>query len=243
MIKINKRLGLYTIVSALIFVLILIFFAIQKYSTEVGKISLGINIINHAKPNKISLDVPYINEAPDGNFSGNWKNACEEASMIMVEKYYLGEKTVGVNEAKAAMQLLFDYQDRLYGSNVNSDAQRTKDIIDNNLHYTATIIENPSIEQLKQQIQKKQPVITLHYGFTLHNPNIPFAVNGSYYHQMVLIGYDDTTKEFITNDDGDQKYGPSHRYGYDLFMSSLHDYSYVTRKTNLPARVIFTSSK
>lgn len=243
MIKINKRLGLYAIVSVLIFVLILIFFAIQKYGTEVGKISLGINIINHAKPNKISLDVPYINEAPDGNFSGNWKNACEEASMIMVEKYYLGEKAVGVNEAKSAMQLLFDYQDRLYGSNVNSDAQRTKDIIDNNLHYTATIIENPNIEQLKQQIQKKQPIITLHYGFTLQNPNIPFAVNGSYYHQMVLIGYDDTTKEFIVNDDGDQKYGANHRYGYDLFMNSLHDYNYSTRKTNLPARVIFTSSK
>jgi hypothetical protein len=161
----------------------------------------------------------------------------------MVEKYYLGEKTVGVNEAKQAMQELFDYQDRLYGSNVNSDAQRTAEIINTNLNYNATIIENPSIEQFKQQIQKKKPIITLHYGFDLHNSNIPFAVNGSYYHQMVVIGYDDTTKEFIVNDDGDQKYGANHRYGYDLFMNSLHDYRYSTRKTDGPARVIFTNPK
>jgi uncharacterized protein YvpB len=194
-------------------------------------------------PKQLILPVPYINEAPDGNFSGNWKNACEEASMTMVEKYYSGVKSVGINEAMESMQKLFDYQDKTYASNADSDAQRTVEIINNNLNYTATIIENPSIEQIKKQIQKKRPVITLHYGFELHNPNIPFAVYGSYYHQLVVVGYDDTTKEFVVHDDGDQKYGANHRYKYDLFMNSLHDFVYATRKTNGPARVIFTSKK
>ncbi|MCX6730199.1 MAG: C39 family peptidase [Candidatus Portnoybacteria bacterium] len=215
---------------------------IGKYNTEERDTLLN-KIIYFQRPTKLILDVPFINEAPDGNFSGNWKNACEEASMTMVEKYYLGEKFVSIKEAMDAMQKLFSYEDRVYGSNADSDAQRTMEIINNNLNYTATIIENPTIEQIKKQIQKKRPVITLHYGFELHNLNIPFAVYGSYYHQMVVIGYDDATKEFIVHDDGDQKYGANHRYGYDLFMGSLHDFDYSTRKTNLPARVIFTSPK
>ncbi|MDP2947446.1 MAG: hypothetical protein Q8N88_05005, partial [Nanoarchaeota archaeon] len=97
---------------------------IKKFNQENGNLLFTLNI-NILKPNKLILDVPYINEAPDGNFSGNWKNACEEASMTMVEKYYLGEKFVSVNEAMISMQKLFDYQDRMYGSNADSDAQRT----------------------------------------------------------------------------------------------------------------------
>jgi len=60
---------------------------------------------------------------------------------------------------------------------------------------------------------------------------------------MVVVGYDDTTREFIVHDDGDQKNGTNYRYEYDLFMNSLHDYIYVTNTTNGPARVIFTSKK
>jgi hypothetical protein len=232
-------------VIAILFLFLAFFILIRSinlYQIE-SEDPLFILNINNLIPKQLILPVSYINEAPDGNFSGNWKNACEEASMTMVENYYLGNKYVSIKQAMDAMQKLFDYQDEIYGSNADSDAQRTMEIINNNLNYTATIIENPTVQQIKKEIQKKRPVITLHYGFELHNPNIPFAVYGSYYHQMVVIGYDDIKKEFIVHDDGDQKYGANHRYGYDLFMNSLHDFDYVTRKTNLPARVIFTSKK
>ncbi len=215
---------------------------IEVYNTENQNISLS-PIINLYIPKQLIIDVPYINEAPDGNFSGNWKDACEEASMIMVEKYYSGIKAVSISEAKNAMQKLFDYQDKIYGSNHNSDAVRTTEIIKNVLSYNAEIKTNPTIRNIKNQIINKQPVISLHYGFDLKNPNIPFAVNGSYYHMMVVVGYDDKTSEFIVHDDGDQKNGANYRYGYDLFMNSLHDYVYATNKTNGPARVIFTSKK
>lgn len=215
---------------------------IEVYSTENQNASLS-QITNLQIPKQVILGVPYINEAPDGKFSGNWKDACEEASMIMVEKYYSGIKTVSINEAKNAMQKLFDYEDKIYGSNHNSDAIRTVEIIENNLSYNAEIKTNPTIRDIKNQIAKKQPVISLHYGFDLKNPNIPFAVNGSYYHMMVVVGYDDAIKEFIVHDDGDQKNGANYRYGYDLFMNSLHDYVFATDTTTGPARVIFTSKK
>jgi hypothetical protein len=237
----KKHLLFYITILILFLVFAFLIFKIQKYRQELWQEIQSSKIIHQEKVNKLILDVPYINEAPDGNFSGNWKNACEEASMTMIGKYYLGEKSVSVIEAMTSMQILFDMQNRLYGSSANADGQMITDLVNNYLSYKATLKTNPTINEIKKELAQKHPVISLHYGFNLHNPNIPFAVHGSYYHAMVIVGYDDTTKEFITNDDGDQKYGTSHRYKYDLFMGSLHDYNFATNRTDGPARVIFTN--
>ena len=235
----KKHLFFYIIILFLLVVFGFLLFKIEKYKQENKNLSDQITIIQ--QPTQLILDVPYINEAPDGNFSGNWKNACEEASIAMVEKYYLGEKSVSIEEAKNYMQNLFDIEDRLYNTNASSDAARTAEIINNYTLFKATVKDNPTITDIKKQIVKNRPVISLHYGFDLKNKDIPFAINGSYYHMLVIVGYDDATKEFVTNDDGDMKNGKNHRYGYDLFMNSLHDYNLVLNKTNGPARVIFTN--
>jgi hypothetical protein len=152
---------------------------------------------------------------------------------------------VSVSEAKSFMQMLFDVQNKLWGSNVNSDATRTKQLIDENTIYNGKILYNPTINDIKTEIQQGRPVISLHYGFDLHNKNIPFvpAPRGSSYHMMVIIGYDDATNEFITNDDGDQVAGANHRYGYDLFMNTLHDYIYSHGQADGTPVVIFTYPK
>lgn len=197
----------------------------------------------HALLDKVNLAVPYTNEAPDDNWTGPWKNACEEASMVTAEKYYLGQRTMTKAEAKAFMQMLFNQQDNLYGSNADSDAARTAYLINNFSSYGAVVKDNPTIEEIKAEINQRRPVISLHYGFDLKNKNIPFLASGSSYHMMVIVGYDDLKKEFITNDPGDRKEGKNHRYGYSLFMNTLHDFSFKTKKANGPARVIFTYPK
>lgn len=191
----------------------------------------------------VSLDLPYINESPDGSWTGPWKNACEEASIAMAENYYLGRNQVGVKDAMSFMNFLFKKEDQIWGSNSDTDALRTAKLINDYTVYNGTIIDNPTIEQIKKELQQKRPVISLHYGKTLNNPNIPFLATGSYYHMMIIIGYDDTTEEFITHDTGDIKTGTKHRYKYELFMESLHDFDFTSRKANGPARVIFTYPK
>lgn len=198
-----------------------------------------------AKLTKVNLDVPYIHEAPDNNWAGPWKNACEEASMAMVEKYYLGKSIVAVKEAKVFMTMMFAKQNNIWGSNADSDAQRTARLINDYTVYNAKIMDNPAIEDIKKEVQQKRLVISLHYGFDLKNKNIPFVPlpRGTSYHMMVIVGYDDETKEFIVNDTGDRKDGKNHHYGYELFMNSLHDFDFKVHKANGPARVIFTYPK
>lgn len=48
----------------------------------------------------LALEVPYVNEAPQGIFTGPWKNACEEASIAMAEGYYLGKKQLQIRKPK-----------------------------------------------------------------------------------------------------------------------------------------------
>jgi uncharacterized protein YvpB len=191
----------------------------------------------------INLTVPYIKEVPAGTSGGNWKNACEEASFAMLEKYYTGKKIMNVAEGKAFMIMLFNKQNALYGSNVNSDMAQSKYLINTYSSYNAKIIDSPAIAQIKREIDAGRPVITPHYGFGLHNKNIPFLRTGTSYHMMVITGYDDAKKQFIVNDPGDTVDGQGYRYSYDLFMSTIHDYSYKTKKANGPARAIFTFPK
>lgn len=191
----------------------------------------------------IVFEVPYVNEAPHGIFAGPWKNACEEASITMVEGYYLGKNTVPTNEAEKFMEMLFEKQDALYGSNSNSDAARTAEMINRYSSYGAFIKENPTLLEIKLEINQGRPVLTPNYGFSLKNPNIPFLASGSSYHMVVVIGYNDKTREFITNDSGDEKTGAGYRYGYDLFMATIRDYDYSTSKVSGPSRAIFTFRK
>lgn len=192
---------------------------------------------------KVSLTVPFVTEAPEGNWKSPWINACEEASMVMVEGYYAGKSEIEPAEAADKMRELFAYQNEVWGSNANSDAARTVKIIEDNFAYGARAVINPTKDDIKAELRAGRPVISLHYGKDLQNKNVPFATYGSYYHMIVVTGYDDATQEFITNDDGDEKTGFGYRYGYDLFMRSLHDYNFATKKTDLPATVIFTEKK
>ncbi|MFA5187839.1 MAG: C39 family peptidase [Patescibacteria group bacterium] len=195
--------------------------------------------------NSVILAVPYINESPDGNWTGYWKNACEEASIAMVENFYLGKQTVSTKDAMDFMNNLFTIENKIFGSNTNTDAKQTVQLINDYSSYKAVIKEAPTVEDIKSELQQNRPVIVPLYGFDLHNKNIPFvpAPRGTSYHMIVIIGYDDTTKEFITNDDGDNKQGASHHYGYDLLMNAIHDWSYVTKQADGPAKAIFTYPK
>lgn len=163
--------------------------------------------------------------------------------MLMVDKFYKGIKKVTDADAKKEMTLLFQYQDKMWGSNANSDSARTVEIIRSQLSYDADISATPTVASIKAEIVAGHPVIMPVNGKELGNPNIPFLASGSFYHMLVIIGYDDNTGEFITNDDGDNKAGAGRRYKYAPFLASVHDYVTKTRKTDGPMLAIITSPR
>src|SRR3989338_1557729 len=78
--------------------------------------------------------------------------------------------------------------------NSNLDIVSNFDIRISNFH----IIENPTVEQIKQSIASGHPVLVMAYGKALPNPY--FRNLGPEYHALVILAYTDT--QFITNDPG-----------------------------------------
>jgi hypothetical protein len=160
----------------------------------------------------------------------------------MIEQYYLGKKIITKKEAKNLMTPLFAWEDKQFGSNKDSNSERTLRIINEYSSFTATAKMHPSLNDIKQELNLNHPVISLHYGFDLNNPLLHFRATGSSYHMMVIVGYDDEKQEFLVNDSGHQG-GLDSRYSYDTILNTLHDFDHERLKADGPPTVLFTSPR
>ncbi|MFA5175030.1 MAG: C39 family peptidase [Patescibacteria group bacterium] len=194
-----------------------------------------------APVSKIDLAVPHIWEIPDGVWVNPWSNACEEASIIMVEEFYLkrGEVKFTDRETKTKVSPLFVYENKVFGSNADSNSTRTLRIINENSFFTGFIKKNPTVEEIKEELLNGHPVISFHYGIDLKNPKHRWRVGGSAFHVLVINGFDDKTKEFLVND-SELKNGLDYHYKYDIILNSLHDFDHASKKTDGEPVVIFT---
>jgi len=192
----------------------------------------------------VTLPVPFTSQIPNGSWSKPWNNACEEASIIMTEGYYYGysdiiPKKIAIDNIGS----LFKIEDRVFGFNADTDAAHTALLINKYTDFSAKIVDNPSLDQIKNQIDIGRPVISFHYAKNLENKNHRWRTGSSYYHVMVLVGYDDFKQNFLVHDSGDPNTGNFYQYSYKGIMESLKDFNYKTKKASGVPRVLFTDSK
>ena len=84
------------------------------------------------------------------------------------------------------------------------------------LPFTTTIVYDPTVDDLKEELAENRPIIVPVYAPELGN------IPGVDYHVLVLVGYDDETQEFIVNDPAKTD-GQGVHYAYDVFMEAIHD--------------------
>ncbi len=194
---------------------------------------------------KIFLSVPFTSEIPLGKWIKPWNNACEEAVITMIDQFYRGTSTPRLTRERAVtlMQPIFLWEDKHFGYNADANAAEIARIVNETTRFTAVVKRRPTLEDIKHELEEGHPVISLHYGFGLKNPLIPFRRSGSSYHTMVIKGYDDDKQEFIVNDPGNDKSGLDFRYSYATIMDTLHDFNHQTKKADGEPVVIFTAKK
>ncbi len=170
-----------------------------------------------------NLTIPFTLQTPQSKWVQPWADACEEATIIMVDHYYRGNKAskIPVDTAMAEMNRLFNVENTLYKQNKDTNADQTMRLINEYQSWEAYKVFKPSLAKIKAEIDNKRPVIALVHGKGLKNPN--FRNGGPDYHMFVIKGYDDTRGEFIVNDPGFGK-GLDFRYQYGKLLASLHDF-------------------
>lgn len=170
---------------------------------------------------EIQLDVPFLLQAPKQNWVDPFEDACEEASLLMVDAYYNKKGSdFTPDEGIAAILGVTSYEDRTYGHNKDTTTEEVAKTAINYFGFrTASIQDVETANDIKKVLSQGHPVIVPAYGKALGNPN--FRNGGPDYHMLVIKGYT-ADGYFITNDPGTRN-GKGYLYKESVLMNALHE--------------------
>lgn len=181
------------------------------------------------------LDMVFTLQAPFGDWRQPWKDACEESSTTIVDHYY-SKKPLNPTIAKNEILRLVDKEKELFHKHEDTNAEEIAHLINLFYPWEAEVRVDPTLDQIKAEINAGRPVIITVYGPDLHNPHLSKTID---YHVLVLSGIDDEHEEFIAQEVA-LRNGANWRYRYQTIMNALHDLS---REWHTKARretVVFT---
>lgn len=170
---------------------------------------------------EVNWDVPFTPQAPTGNWDPPFNEACEEASVLMVLRYFHDEPIASPSDADSAIRALAAANEQL-GFPIDDTAAQVVELINSqDSSLDVTLLENPTVDQLKKALSDEKLIIVPAQGQELGNPY--FRQPGPPYHMLVLRGY---TKDghVITNDPGTKR-GEEYVYTWDKLLSAVHDWN------------------
>ncbi|PLX25626.1 hypothetical protein C0580_01925 [Candidatus Parcubacteria bacterium] len=221
----NKKIYKISILAILLVVAFFMRVHIKDWFYELKKIGLPseIKYTYHIEPEDtssgINLAVPFFAQAPDGDWSLPYLEACEETSALLVDSFYRGTE-LDTETVKQEIVKMVEWEDKRFGHNLDTTAQETAILLEEYFAYERVeVIYDFSIEALKKHLAMDRPVIVPVAGRLLNNPF--YKAPGPVYHTLVVKGF---TKDgdFITNDVGTRR-GHNYVYKADIFYDAIHD--------------------
>lgn len=171
-------------------------------------------------PDSFSLNIPFIIQAPFGNWNSPFDQTCEETSILMVY-YYFQNKTVDYTEVVRELYNIVSFQERTYGFYKDTSAEETAQLVRDYYGYKANVYFDVSALDIKRELVKGNPVVVPLAGRLLNNPY--FTALGPLYHMAVIKGYNQDG--FIVHDPGTKR-GADFFYSYQIIDQALHDFNY-----------------
>jgi len=198
--------------------------------------------LSFALPTKIYLPVPFLCQAPYGDWSQPWQDACEEAAIIMARCYVKGDPLDRESGNREILKMV-DFQVEKYGGHYDLTAEQSAQLIRDYYKFNDVEVRyDIGIEDLKNELALGNLVVAPMAGRLLKNPY--YTPPGPVYHYMLFKGYDDQTGEFITNDAGTRR-GRNYHYKYQVVYQAIHDWT--GRKSTIAqgrkAMIVVKSSK
>jgi hypothetical protein len=171
-------------------------------------------------PDEYNLDVPFTSQAPHADWDFTHEEVCEEASILMANRYFKNIGFEGADDAENSLQEIIAWEKENLGFFESTTAQETARVIREMLGLGAEVIEEPSVDQIKRYIFENKLVLVPAAGRELGNPF--FKQPGPLYHMLVIRGYTDT--QFITNDPGTKR-GENYPYDFETILDANHDWN------------------
>ncbi len=174
-------------------------------------------------PKEWNLSVPFIVQAPFGNWDLPYQEACEEASVLMVDAFFKN-KNLSESDSQKAIQNLVDWENKRFGFYKDTTAEQTALMLKEYFGYSKVFVrydQDVTVEAIKKEIRLGNLVLLPAAGRLLGNPY--FHAPGPLYHMLVVKGW---TKDgrFITNDPGTKR-GKNFLYKPAVLMNAVHDWN------------------
>lgn len=172
------------------------------------------------------LPVPFTSQAPFAQWSDSrQQDGCEEAGAIMAMAWTEGKKTLSKEEAKKAIIAISDFELKNYGEyrDVSLEDLRQWVFIDYFKYdeKKVRVVKNITLTDLKKELAKGNLVLVPADGRALKNPY--FTAPGPERHVLLIKGYDQKKKQFITNDAGTRR-GENYRYSENVLFKAIRAY-------------------
>lgn len=172
--------------------------------------------------NKVELNVPFLCQAPSGNWAQPWQDACEEAA-IVIAVHYVNAYPLDKESGNQEILGLVKFQERKYGGHHDLTAGRTAILMADYYKFkNYSVVYKFNVEDIKRVLGAGDLVLAPMAGRLLGNKY--YRQPGPAYHFLVFKGYDDATGEFITNDPGTKR-GDGYRYKYAIAYNAIHDWA------------------
>ncbi len=162
---------------------------------------------------------PFQTQAPLGNWDTLHEEACEEATLILLEYWQTG--------ANLSAQIMEDQIQAMVAWEGNhgypqdlTSAQLVSVANDYYKMSNLTVSYDVSIENIKQEIAQNHPVIVPAAGQLLGNPY--YTAPGPVYHMLLIIGFNQNN--FIVQDVG-TRHGDHYQFNATILYNAIHDWA------------------
>lgn len=156
------------------------------------------------RPQSVILNVPFVMQAPFGEWSDNRQQyGCEEASIVMAMAWVRREVNttadqINLDEAKRDIINMSEYEKVIYGFYEDTSAQDTARLVREFYQYqNVEVKENISVEDIRMELSKNRVVLI---PLNTRLMGLSFYRNGPVRHMVIAVGYDDKNDEIIVHD-------------------------------------------
>ncbi len=167
----------------------------------------------------INLDIPFTSQAPTANWDEPFQNACEEASILMVDYYYNNKELPSNEEIENIFLDMVKWQEDNWGEHSNLPILEVSNLVKELFGYNTEIVNDLNEEKIESYLDNGYPITIPANGKLLDNPN--FNNGGPEYHMLVIKGYVDD--KYITNDPGTRN-GADFIYTKENLLESIADW-------------------
>lgn len=176
------------------------------------------------RPSRVIVrHVPFVSQAPFRVWDLPYKEFCEEASVLTLDLWKQGKQTPSADVLDRLLREVQAWEIANLRTWEDTTADETVRLLREYFGYAdARVVRDVTIAAMKAELDAQRPLIVPAAGRELSSPY--YKPPGPLYHMLVVIGYDDATREFITNDVGTNTKGAGFRFAYDDLFGAMGDW-------------------